>query len=314
MSESAPCNGSFPALRRKRFWPAPVTAAPCVGVCRGGSWCGSSRAGAVLPGSLSPTASLAATCSPRCHTRTFGLVRGAQAVGDRAPAGVGRNRYSPAGPARHLVARIGANRTFAPIRVLPDGSHLAKPYRAGADQRRDGIAGRIVEYARDDPGRPGQGERHRLLTTLLDAELDPVTALVCLYRERGRRNRPSMSARPISGSVRCGAAKPRPERVQEACGLLLAHSGADVDARSRRHSGVGPAAAVVCRDPENPALPPARASGQPAPSPPVPPAGTGDCRGNARATVQLGHPSGHQMQDAQMAPEKVFASPRSPTN
>ncbi len=202
MSESAPCNGSFPALRRKRFWPAPVTAAPCVGVCRGGSWCGSSRAGAVLPGSLSPTASLAATCSPPSPHRTFGLVRGAQAVGDRAPAGVGRNRYTPAGPARHLVARIGANRTFAPIRVLPDGSHLAKPYRAGADQRRDGIAGRIVEYARDDPGRPGQGERHRLLTTLLDAELDPVTALVCLYRERGRRSRPSMSARPISGSVR----------------------------------------------------------------------------------------------------------------
>ena len=34
---------------------------------------------------------------------------------------------------------------------------------------------RIIEYTFDDPGRPGSGEPHRLLTTLLDETLDPAT-------------------------------------------------------------------------------------------------------------------------------------------
>jgi hypothetical protein len=68
---------------------------------------------------------------------------------------------------------------------------MAKLYRNAADRRplrylrkRNGIVVRIIEYTLDDPGRPGRGERHRLLTTLLDAELDPATTLVCLYHER----------------------------------------------------------------------------------------------------------------------------------
>lgn len=43
---------------------------------------------------------------------------------------------------------------------------------------------RLIEYTLDDPQRPGKEERHRLLTTLLDAELDPARTLVCLYHER----------------------------------------------------------------------------------------------------------------------------------
>jgi Insertion element 4 transposase N-terminal/Transposase DDE domain len=125
----------------------------------------------------------------------------------------------------HLLARIPANRIFAPIEVLADGSYLAKLYRNAADRRRDrnGIVVRIIEYTLDDPTRPGAGERHRLLTTLLNAELDPATTLVCLYHERWeeeltidelkthQRERPVLRSQTPAGVV------------QEVYGLLLAH-------------------------------------------------------------------------------------------
>ena len=85
----------------------------------------------------------------------------------------------------HLLARIKSNLIFEPIRVLSDGSYLAKLYRNAADRRkdRDGILVRIIEYTFDDPGRPGSGEPHRLLTTLLDDTLDPAETLIVLYHE-----------------------------------------------------------------------------------------------------------------------------------
>ena len=48
----------------------------------------------------------------------------------------------------HLLARIKSNLIFEPIRVLDDGSYLAKLYRSAADRRkdRDGIPVRIIEY------------------------------------------------------------------------------------------------------------------------------------------------------------------------
>ena len=85
----------------------------------------------------------------------------------------------------HLLARIKSNLIFEPIRVLGDGSYLAKLYRSPSDRRkdRDGITVRIIEYTFDDPGRPGSGEPHRLLTTLLDDQLDPAETLIVLYHE-----------------------------------------------------------------------------------------------------------------------------------
>ncbi|MEA1048640.1 hypothetical protein U5801_02220 [Lamprobacter modestohalophilus] len=63
---------------------------------------------------------------------------------------------------------------------------------------------RLIEYTLDDPQRPGKEERHRLLTTLLDAELDPARALVCLYHERWEEeitfdpnSRPIQRERPV---------------------------------------------------------------------------------------------------------------------
>ena len=125
----------------------------------------------------------------------------------------------------HLLARIKKNLVFEPIRVLADGSYLAKMYRSSYDRQKDrnGILVRIIEYTFEDRGRPGSGESHRLLTTLLDDKLDPAKALIVLYHERWeeeltidelkthQRERPVLRSQTPAGVV------------QELYGLLLGH-------------------------------------------------------------------------------------------
>src|SRR3954447_19917043 len=125
----------------------------------------------------------------------------------------------------HLLARIKSTLIFEPIRVLGDGSYLAKLYRSPADRRkgRDGITVRIIEYTFDDPGRPGSGQPHRLLTTLLDDQLDPAETLIVLYHERWEEElaidelKTHQRERPVLRSQRPGGV------VQELYGLLLGH-------------------------------------------------------------------------------------------
>jgi hypothetical protein len=124
-----------------------------------------------------------------------------------------------------LLARIKSNLIFEPIRTLSDGSYLAKLYRGVTDRRkgRDGIPVRIIEYTFDDPGRPGSGQPHRLLTTLLDAELDPARTLIILYHERWEEEltidelKTHQRERPVLRSQTPGGV------VQELYGLLLGH-------------------------------------------------------------------------------------------
>jgi hypothetical protein len=124
-----------------------------------------------------------------------------------------------------LLARIKKNLVFEPIRHLPDGSYLAKLYRNAKDRRhdKDGILVRIIEYTFDDEHRPGSGETHRLLTTLLDANEHPAVTLIELYHERWeeeiaidelkthQRERPVLRSQTPAGAV------------QEIYGLLIAH-------------------------------------------------------------------------------------------
>lgn len=86
----------------------------------------------------------------------------------------------------NLLARIKNNLVFQPIRRLSDGSFLARIYPNAWKRRddRNGILIRIIEYSFDDPTRPGCGEKHRLLTTLLDETLDPAVTLIELYHAR----------------------------------------------------------------------------------------------------------------------------------
>jgi Transposase DDE domain/Insertion element 4 transposase N-terminal len=125
----------------------------------------------------------------------------------------------------HLLARIKSNLIFEPIRVLDDGSYLAKLYRSPADRRKDhnGIVVRIIEYTFDDPGRPGSGAAHRLLTTLLDDALDPAETLIVLYHERWEEEltikelKTHQRERAVLRSQTPGGV------VQELYGLLLGH-------------------------------------------------------------------------------------------
>jgi hypothetical protein len=85
-----------------------------------------------------------------------------------------------------LLARVQNRLIFRPIRCLSDGSYLSKLYRSATDRKhdRDGILVRIIDYSFDYPARPGHGQPHRLLTTLLDETLDPAVTLIELYHVR----------------------------------------------------------------------------------------------------------------------------------
>ena len=105
---------------------------------------------------------------------------------------------------------------------------------------------RVIEYTLDDPGRPGSGQRHRLLTTLLDAGADPAAELIMLYHERWeeeltfdelkthQRERPVLRSQTPRGWCRSWTA------------LLLAHYVVRALMHEAAHGGgAGPATAVV---------------------------------------------------------------------
>jgi hypothetical protein len=125
----------------------------------------------------------------------------------------------------NLLARIKKDFIFQPIRRLSDGSFLAKMYPSKRLRDRDqaGVIVRIIEYTFNDPGRLAVGEKHRLLTTLLDARRHPAKELIVLYHERWeeelaidelkthQRERPVLRSQTPAGVI------------QEIQGLLLGH-------------------------------------------------------------------------------------------
>jgi Insertion element 4 transposase N-terminal/Transposase DDE domain len=162
-----------------------------------------------------------------------------------------------------LLARIKQNLVFVPLKRLYDGSYLARFYAAQEFRRRDegGILVRIIEYTFDDPGRPGSGQKHRLLTTLLDARQHPAKRLIVLYHERWeeelaidelkthQRQRPVLRSETPAGVV------------QEIYGLLLGHyvvrklmveAAQQVEVSPRQLSFVATLKILRCRLPECP--------------------------------------------------------------
>jgi Insertion element 4 transposase N-terminal/Transposase DDE domain len=85
-----------------------------------------------------------------------------------------------------LLIRVKSNLVLKPMQRLADGSYLAKIYPSSYDREKDrqGIVVRVIEYMLDDPQRKGHGERHRLVTNLLDEAQDPAMELILLYHER----------------------------------------------------------------------------------------------------------------------------------
>jgi DDE family transposase len=163
----------------------------------------------------------------------------------------------------HLLARIKKNLVFVPLRRLHDGSYLAKLYASPRHRQRDegGMVVRIIDYTFDDPGRPGSGQKHRLLTTLLDAHRHPAERLIVLYHERWeeeltidelkthQRQRPVLRSETPAGVV------------QEIYGLLLGHfvvrklmveAARQADVSPRQLSFVATLKILRCRLPECP--------------------------------------------------------------
>ncbi len=111
-------------------------------------------------------------------------------------------------------------------RRLSDGSYLAliRPSQVSRFKQSERLLVRIIEYKLDDPGRPGHGERRRLITSLLDETAYPAHTLACVYHERWEveitidemdthQRRPKL---PLRSRTPLGA-------LQELYGLLIAH-------------------------------------------------------------------------------------------
>ena len=85
-----------------------------------------------------------------------------------------------------LLARVSTRLVLRPVQTLADGSYTANLYPSSYDRTKNrwGLLVRVIRYTHNDPRRVGCGQDHLLLTTLMDAEAHPATALIRLYHER----------------------------------------------------------------------------------------------------------------------------------
>lgn len=126
----------------------------------------------------------------------------------------------------HVLARLPAHVRPKRLCSLPDGSYLAYLLPADYQRRKQGerLLVRIIEYTLTDPALPGYGERHRLVTTLLDAHAFPALELACTYHERWEiellideiDSHQRLAGRPLRSLKPVGL-------IQELYGLLIAH-------------------------------------------------------------------------------------------
>ena len=126
----------------------------------------------------------------------------------------------------HLLGRVPAGVTLRVRHLLPDGSYWAYIYPSdqARRQRGDHLLVRVLVYTLTDPARPGYGETHRLVTTLLDAQAAPALALICAYHERWEieltideiDTHQRLVQHPLRSRTPIGV-------IQELYGLLVAH-------------------------------------------------------------------------------------------
>jgi hypothetical protein len=86
----------------------------------------------------------------------------------------------------HVLARVPSTVALRVRHPLPDGSYWAYIYPSdpARKKRGDHLLVRVIVYTLTDPARPGYGETHRLVTTLLDAQEAPALDLILAYHER----------------------------------------------------------------------------------------------------------------------------------
>jgi hypothetical protein len=126
----------------------------------------------------------------------------------------------------HVLSRLPAHVKPRAIQSLADGSYLAYLYPSDYQRRKAGerLLVRVIEYTITEPGLPGYGETHRLVTTLLDPVAYPILELICTYHERWEveitidevKTHQRLLPRPLRSLKPVGV-------IQELYGLLIAH-------------------------------------------------------------------------------------------
>lgn len=126
----------------------------------------------------------------------------------------------------HVLGRLPATVKPQVVQTVSDGSHLAVLTRRDATGRRtsEQLQVRIVCYTVTDPHLVGDGERHRVITTILDPLQAPALELAALYHERWESElvideldtHQRLARRVLRSQSPVGV-------VQELYGLLLAH-------------------------------------------------------------------------------------------
>lgn len=128
----------------------------------------------------------------------------------------------------HCLGRVGKAVVLRPEELLRDGSFLAFVYPSPTHRRRreGGILVRVIEYAIDDPARPGREARYRLITSLLDPTRCPAATLAAEYHQRWEIESTADEVKVHQADRRPAphvrSRRPR-EVVQEVYGLALAH-------------------------------------------------------------------------------------------
>ncbi len=126
----------------------------------------------------------------------------------------------------HFLGRLPSNVKPKFIRALSDGSYLAYIYPSDYQRKKRGehLLVRVIEYTIDDPNRAGHGERHRLVTSLLNPDLYPAHTLACEYHQRWEVE---IAIDEVDTHQRlpkhCLRSKKPAGVIQEAYGLLIAH-------------------------------------------------------------------------------------------
>lgn len=126
----------------------------------------------------------------------------------------------------HFLGRVSATVDLKPVRALSDGSYLAflRPSEYARRKRGERILVRVIQYTIDDPALPGYGERHVLITSLLEEKTAPALTLAQAYHERWEielaidemDTHQRLAAQPLRSKKPVGV-------IQELYGLLLAH-------------------------------------------------------------------------------------------
>jgi hypothetical protein len=126
-----------------------------------------------------------------------------------------------------FLGPVPSHVVLKPVQSLGDGSYLARIYPTFKHRYRDqdGVLVRVLEYTFDDPARTGHGERHRLITNLLDAQKYPTKELIVLYHERWEieLDNDEMTTHQLDRAVELRSRTPVGV-VQEMYGLLTSHN------------------------------------------------------------------------------------------